>query len=137
MSPKGERWLFFLVQLGYPTVYRQCSRHPPIHIHAQGAWVLLGSHLCVGLGHLLIQGLVVVDRQLQVLHLGWQATFAAHLAPGVHSRQELEGDGSWVSVGALGVGNGHIMWAPSDTFGRSIRISGSLQRPLQRVEFFL
>lgn len=71
--------------------------------------VLFISHLRVGLGHLLIQGLVVMDCQLQVLHLGRQATFTAHLAPGIHSRQELEGDTSWVSVGALGVGNGQMV----------------------------
>lgn len=68
--------------------------------------VLQGPHLCVGLGHLLIQGLVVVDGQLQVLHLGGQASLTAHLAPGVHSRQELEGHSSCVSAGALGAGDG-------------------------------
>ena len=114
------------------------SCHTPIPLYtARTPGCPLGSHLCVGLGHLLIQGLVVVDRQLQVLHLRRQATFAAHLAPGVHSRQELEGDASWVSVEALGLGNGQIMYRRSDTLGRSIRNSGSLQRPLQTVEFFL
>lgn len=60
---------------------------PPTHIHThpRALRVLRGPHLCVGLGHLLIQGLVVVDGQLQVLHLGGQAPLTAHLAPGVHS----------------------------------------------------
>ena len=102
-------FLFFLVHPGYFTACRPVL-WPLTHIHthpgALGVW--LGSHLRVGLGHLLIQGLMMVDCQLQVLHLGWQATLTAHLAPGIHSRQELEGDSSWVGAGALGVGNGQI-----------------------------
>lgn len=88
--PKEEKQpLFFLVQLMqlHSTQAVPPPNTPPPHTHTEPGHlgVLLGSHLCVGLGHLLIQGLVVVDRQLQVLHLGWQATFTAHLAPGVHS----------------------------------------------------
>lgn len=95
MSPKGGKWsLFFLVQprLCHSSQAGALATHPYTQPGPVG--VLLGSHLCVGLGHLLIQRLVVVNRQLQVLHLRRQATFAAHLAPGIHSRQELEGDAS-------------------------------------------
>ena len=48
------------------------------------------AHLGVGLGHLLVERLVVVDGQLQVLHPRRQASLAADLAPGIHARQELE-----------------------------------------------
>lgn len=50
------------------------------------------SYLGVRLGDLLVQALVAVDGQLQLLHLRRQASFAADLTPGLHLRQELEGN---------------------------------------------
>lgn len=50
-----------------------------------------GSHLCVGLRHLLVQWLVVVDGHLQLLHTRGQPPLAAHATPGFHTGQELKG----------------------------------------------
>lgn len=80
MPPKGEKR-----PLSSPNSNPVLSPCTHIHAHPRPLGVLSSPHLCVGLGHLLVQGLVVVDCQLQVLHLRGQATLAAHFAPGVHS----------------------------------------------------